>query len=307
MAEKPEQNSSNNTKSKTPRIWHPQHEKVLKAWGESAACYRYLHYRAYQMYKLMNMRFTLPVIVLSTVTGTANFAQQTFPKNWQLYVPSVIGALNLIAAIMTTVQQFLKTSELMESHRVSSLNYGKFTRNIRLEITLPVDDRTHHGGNFIEICAAEYDRLLQQCPPIPGVIMKIFDAEFPEKPDVDKFVKFSRPDILSIKPIQPYNGIFDNILGRILKKSTQSKTDNGRLFGARSELAKELESLRERTLVSKFEKMESPDEVDTPIRDSYLAEFEAKLDEISITIPSHPAFIQVPERVVGQGKPALKT
>ena len=288
MAEKPG-GTTTNTKSKTPRVWHPQHEKVLKAWGESAACYRYLHYKAYQMYKLMNMRFTLPVIVLSTVTGTANFAQQTFPKAWQSYVPSVIGALNLIAAIMTTVQQFLKTSELMESHRVSSLNYGKFTRNIRLEITLPVDDRTHHGGNFIEICSAEYDRLLQQCPPIPGVIMKIFDTEFPEKPDSDKFVKFSRPDILSIKPIQPYNGIFDTILGRILKRSAENKNDNTKFINAKSELVKELESLREKTLVSKFEKTESPDEVETPLRDSYLQTFESRLDEIVVAIPSHPA------------------
>jgi len=273
---------------KTPRIWHPQHEKVLKAWGESAACYRYLHYRAYQMYKLMNMRFTLPVIIVSTVTGTANFAQQTFPSSWQPYVPSVIGALNLIAAIMTTVQQFLKTSELMESHRVSSLNYGKFTRNIRLEISIPVDDRTHHGANFIEICAAEYDRLLQQCPPIPGVIMKFFDEQFPEQKDPDKYVKFSRPDILSIKPIQPYNGLFDNILTRILKKNRTGEQQN-KIYGAKEQLVKELEELREKTLVSKFTKEPSPDEVDTPSQQSYLARFEAKLDGITVEIPSHPA------------------
>lgn len=238
-------------KPKTPRIWHPQHETVLKSWGESAACYRYLHYKAYQIYKLMNMRFTLPVIIISTVTGTANFAQNTFPSGWQPYVPSVIGALNLFAAIMTTVQQFLKTSELMESHRVSSLNYGKFTRNIRLEITMPVNDRTHHGANFVEICAAEYDRLLQQCPPIPGVVMKIFDSEFPEKKNPDKYANFARPEIMSIKPINPYeDGVFESIFDRVKNMFKPQPKDTSKKIEAKESLILELEQLRSKTLVS---------------------------------------------------------
>ena len=74
--------------------WHPQQEKVLKIWGEQSACYRYMHYKAYQQYKKSNMRFTLPVIVLSTITGTANFAQDTFPDSVRPYAPVFIGGLN---------------------------------------------------------------------------------------------------------------------------------------------------------------------------------------------------------------------
>jgi len=230
---------SEQTAKKTPRVWHPQHEKVLKSWGESAACYRYLHYKSYQLYKLMNMRFTLPVIVISTVTGTANFAQKTFPDGWQAYVPSVIGALNLFAAIMTTVQQFLKISELMESHRVSSLNYGKLARNIKLEISLPVKDRSYHGNSFIDVCAKEYDRLLQQCPPVPGVVMKIFDIEFPEQKNMEKYVKFSRPELMSIKEINPYEDVID-----------QTPRKREKFSETKEALIKELEELRTRTLVS---------------------------------------------------------
>ena len=28
-----------NEEKKLPKIWHPQQEKILKAWGEAAACY----------------------------------------------------------------------------------------------------------------------------------------------------------------------------------------------------------------------------------------------------------------------------
>jgi len=261
----------NNIKQKTPRIWHPQHEKVLKSWGESASCYRYLHYKSYQMYKLMNMRFTLPVIIISTVTGTANFAQQTFPNSWQLYVPSVIGALNLLAAIMTTVQQFLKVSELMESHRVSSINYGKLARHIRLEVTLPVSDRTYHGHGFIDVCSVEYDRLLQQCPPIPGVILNIFDVDFPEKKSTEKFVKFTRPELLCIKEINPYEGVFETVIEKF-KNSFGSKKDQPKINDVKDALRKELEDLRIQTLVS------SPRQVIIEINEQ---EVEG--------IPSHPA------------------
>ena len=168
------------TKKKSPRVWHPKHEDILATWGESAACYRYMHFKAFQMFKLSNMRFTLPVIVISTVTGTANFAQTTFPIPWQRYVPSVIGAMNLFAAIMSTVQQYLKIPELMESHRVSSISYGKLARHIRLEVSLPPDERSQHGSIMVDVCGSELDRLIEQSPPIPSVIMKLFNKSFPE-------------------------------------------------------------------------------------------------------------------------------
>jgi hypothetical protein len=191
-------------KKKSPRIWHEKHQEVLKSWGESAACYRFMHFQAYQYYKKRNMFFTLPIIVIGTVTGTANFAQTTFPKDAQPFVPSVIGAMNLFSAILTTVAQFLKIAELMESHRVSYISYGKLTRNIKLEITLPVSERTHHGANMIDICGAEYDRLIEQCPPIPKTIMKRFSHQFPEEPGDPKDFKFTRPEFFSVKPFEEH-------------------------------------------------------------------------------------------------------
>ena len=57
-------------------------------------------------------------------------------------VPSIIGAMNLIAGIIATIMQFLKINELMEGFRVASLQYGKLSRTIRLELTLPLEERS---------------------------------------------------------------------------------------------------------------------------------------------------------------------
>ncbi len=78
-----------------PKIWSRQQERILQKWGEAAACYRYMHNQAFLTYKKSSMRFTIPVIVLSTVTGTANFAQSSFPPSMRSSAPALIGFLNL--------------------------------------------------------------------------------------------------------------------------------------------------------------------------------------------------------------------
>ena len=181
--------------------WHPAQEKILKNWGEIAACYRYLHFRSFERFKRQSMRFTLPVIVLSTITGTANFAQSTFPTDWQEYVPAAIGALNLIAAIMTTISQFLKVNELQESHRVSSIQYGKLSRSIRLELMLPSDERHKGGSALIDSARGEYDRLIEQSPPIPRSVLNDFEFFMSKLKNGNSVCT---PEILDVRMIKPY-------------------------------------------------------------------------------------------------------
>lgn len=196
-----------------PKYWHQQHEQILKGWGESAACYRYLHYRGYVYYKKLSFRFTLPIIILSTVTGTANFAQESFPTEVRPLVPAIIGALNLTAAVLTTLQQFLKVNELMESHRVSYIQYGKLARAIRLELTLPVTERGYEGNGMVSMCRTEYDRLIEQSPPVPSSIIRRFDTKFPEYTLPNgKGCVFNRPEIMTIKPIEPYDNIKEQLI-----------------------------------------------------------------------------------------------
>jgi hypothetical protein len=222
--------------------WHPEQVDILKRWGEQSSCYRYMHYKSYQKYKKQSMRFTLPIIIISTLTGTANFAQETFPESWKRLVPVGIGGLNLVAAIMTTILQFLKINELMESHRVSSVHYGKLSRSIRLQLTLPPTERSQRGSEFVDFCNQEYDRLIEQSPPVPGKITKMFEKEFPEmienlptkedktclqkvfcccSDDVrqkDPDLNLERPEIIKLSVIKPYE--------YISKKNTSSQMSN---------------------------------------------------------------------------------
>ncbi len=176
-------------------MWNEYHENVLRQWGEASACYRYMHHRAFLKFKRLSLRFNLPVIVLSTVTGTANFAQSTFPESMRASAPAIIGGMNLIAGLIATIMQFLKINELMENHRTAALGHGSLSRNIRLQLSLPREERKKEGLKFVEDCKGEYDRLLEQSPAIPKQILINFDKEYPIEG------VFTKPEILNVRAI----------------------------------------------------------------------------------------------------------
>ena len=69
---------------------------------------------------------------MSTLTGTANFAQDRAPVYFQGYYSMIIYFVNIVAGIITTIQQFLKISELNEARLVSSISWDKFYHKIRV-------------------------------------------------------------------------------------------------------------------------------------------------------------------------------
>ena len=163
-------------------------------WAEKAMCYRWMHDRAFRIYKTQNMRFAIPVIILSTVTGTANFAQESFPDAWRDYVPMGIGALNLVAGLLTTISQFLRVNELQEGHRVATISFAKFSRSITLELSLPKADRDTSGKEFITQCCQELDRLIEQSPQMPKEILELFKKKHGKE-------NIELPEILQLKKV----------------------------------------------------------------------------------------------------------
>jgi hypothetical protein len=181
--------------------WTPEHEKILVEWADKAMCYRWLHSKSNAMYSRLNALYTIPVIVISTLTGTANFAQTRVPDAFQNYFVMIVGGFNILAGIITTVQQFLKITQLNESHRVSSIAWDKFYRNIKIEISKHPDERIH-VEQMIKMCKEEFDRLMETSPIIPDNIIQEFKQKFSglEKgnDDDDKSHKIITPEICDI-------------------------------------------------------------------------------------------------------------
>jgi hypothetical protein len=165
--------------------WKSEEERILASWCDRAQCYEWMHYKAHLKYKSKNAWFTIPVIIISTVTGTANFAQDRFSDDYRPWVVMGVGGANIIAGIITTVYQFLKVSELNEAHKVAALSWGKFCRNLRAELAKHPLDRVNHE-HFVGMAKEEYDRLIEISPIVPTHIIKEFNKKYG---DIDTFTK----------------------------------------------------------------------------------------------------------------------
>ena len=64
--------SGNVRKGKFHNGWTEEQEELMAKWADIAACYRWLHDRCEKQYSRANMRMTVPVIILTTLTGTAS-------------------------------------------------------------------------------------------------------------------------------------------------------------------------------------------------------------------------------------------
>ena len=157
--------------------WTIEHEQIFIEWADKAMCYRWLHARSNAMFSYLNTWYTIPVIIISTLTGTANFAQERVPIEYQGYFGMIVGGFNILAGIITTIQQFLKITQLNEAHRVSSIAWDKFYRNIKIELAKHPDERME-VLQLIKLCKEEFDRLMETSPTIPDKIIRQFKNEF---------------------------------------------------------------------------------------------------------------------------------
>ena len=172
--------------------WTKEQEVLMAEWSDIAACYRWLHDKAEKKFTASNMRITIPVIILSTLTGAANFAVGSIvpPDNRvaQQYVGVSLGAISIFAGILTTLGNFFQYAQKSESHRVCSIAWGKFQRLVQVELAINPMDRIE-AMDFLSICRQDLDRLIEQSPGIPDDIIKLFGTEFE---DIDGL---KRPDI----------------------------------------------------------------------------------------------------------------
>ena len=175
--------------------WTPEHEQILIEWADKAMCYRWLHSKANAMFSSLNTWYTIPVIVISTLTGTANFAQERVPIQYQNLFVMVVGGFNILAGIITTIQQFLKITQLNEAHRVSSIAWDKFYRNIKIELAKHPEERID-VRQMIKMSKEEFDRLMETSPTIPEKIVQQFKDNFNSQESFGKIVKPEICDIL---------------------------------------------------------------------------------------------------------------
>lgn len=159
------------------RKWKKTDEYLLEEWADHSRVFRWMHDRSRTKYWHKNISFQIPVIILSTITGAANFAQDRIALEWRGYYALIVGFTNIIAGIIATISTFLKVSEFLEGHRVSSIAWAKYYHNVKTELQREPDDR-ENVVDFMKYAKLEYEKLVEQSPPIPHDIILRFRRRY---------------------------------------------------------------------------------------------------------------------------------
>ena len=160
--------------------WSKNYETIFADWCDKAMSYRYLHSECNRYYNQYNNIVTIPVIIISTMTGVANFAQSRVPEDYVPYYTIVVGGLNILAGLITTITHFLKIAELNESHRVATIAWGKFCRNIKIELAKHPNER-EPLEIYLKKAKEQYDLLLETSPFIRHKEIILFNNKFKKK------------------------------------------------------------------------------------------------------------------------------
>jgi hypothetical protein len=145
--------------------WDVSAEEILSELADEAQINAFLHKKSNEYYTTQNIKYQLPIIVLSAMSGTGNFISANFPTYAQTIILSV-GGISIFTSILSSVAQFLKVSQLSESHRISYLSWEKFHSNIKFQLKKKRESR-ENLKEFLSIVVPEYQRLKEISSSIP--------------------------------------------------------------------------------------------------------------------------------------------
>lgn len=177
-------------KKKFNNGWTSELEMLVGDWADRAQCYRWMHDKTSRAYGSYNQCMMIPVIILSTLTGTANFGLDSFfsDATSKRFASLGIGGVSILTGIISTIANFLRYGQGSETHSISSISWAKFSRLITIELALHPNERMEAYA-FLKLFRVELDRLIEQSPTIPESIIRSFKQEFRMMADV------KRPDI----------------------------------------------------------------------------------------------------------------
>lgn len=177
--------------------WDESIEKIFSELGDEAQINAYLHKKAAEHFTRKNIYYQLPIIVLSALSGSGNFISANFPAYSEIIILAV-GGVSIFTSIISSVAQFLKVSQLSESHRISYLSWEKFHSTIKFQLNRRKEARDNIR-DFLSLAIPEYQRLKEISSDIPQEICEMV------KRDKKKLAKMQVPYMLNgFHPVTPF-------------------------------------------------------------------------------------------------------
>jgi hypothetical protein len=162
--------------------WTRHQESLLVAWAEKASGSAWLHSHSSRRFRRHNHYIVLPACLMGYAAGATSLLSQTASPATR----AVTGVCGLLAGMLVNFQELFKFKELAEQHRMASLRFLTFFRDVSCELSMHPDHRSK-PSEYINLKRMELDKLHEQMPDVPPFVVELFDAKFGDaaihKPD----------------------------------------------------------------------------------------------------------------------------
>jgi hypothetical protein len=160
--------------------WSSQLEDILAKEGERCSGLSWLHTRAETLTSRYNAYVQVPVIILSTLAGTASVGSSTLFDGDTKTSSIAIGLVSIGVGILNTLGGFFAFAKRSEAHRIAHLSYAKLAAKISIELSLPRDERMS-AETLLTHVRETMERLAETTPNCPQSIVDQFNHKYKDE------------------------------------------------------------------------------------------------------------------------------
>lgn len=163
-------------------VWDDTQKKFIKQMIDRGKCYVSLYDSSFRLYKTLWLVYMIPVLAITTFSGVANLGQLGFLSDSEqanqarIIYPIVLGILNIVAAIMTSLMQFFKIAEQKEAHRRAGKDWVQFVTDMEIIFfsQFSIELRNKKFNKMI----SKYKILLEKSPSIPKLFLNRLGTKY---------------------------------------------------------------------------------------------------------------------------------
>jgi hypothetical protein len=145
-------------------LWSHTVVELLDDWDKRAAASSEAHYALAGRLAGRNIRLGVPVVALTTIIGTSVFA--TLQEDVTVVGRLAVGVVSVLAAVLASVQTFLRFAERSEQHRAAAEAWAAIRREIRQKRALHPEYEAARGdpNMYLDGLRKRIDHVSRQSP-----------------------------------------------------------------------------------------------------------------------------------------------
>lgn len=163
--------------------WSVQLETLIAKEAEKCRGLAWIHQRAELHQNYRNNIIQIPVIILSTVAGTASVGSTSLFSDHTQLAAIVIGGVSIFVGVLNTLGSYFTFAKRAEAHRIAYIQYSKLFSQIAIELALPRDERMP-PPQLLKLLRDSMERLSETTPSPPKGIINEFNREFKDVADI---------------------------------------------------------------------------------------------------------------------------